>query len=278
MSIADKAMKLKDGKILYDDLRTRIENLPTDENIIMIQDTQPSTEGNRIWITETPPSSVQVPTVSEMNTAIAGCVSDVQLNSTSVVSSGVANIPVANYSTFGVIKIGDGVYVNSSGALKINRAVANDVKAGTDDTKAIVPNYQHSATFYGLAKAAGNTDQSSSSNAVGVYTEDALSKISDMLNAPVSVSGSTPSITAKAGVRYICGEVSTLSVTAPASGCIDVVFESGSTATVLTVTSAKTGVSAIKWAGSFDPTSLDANTTYEINIMDGEYGVVGKWT
>lgn len=93
-----------------------------------------------------------------------------------------------------------------------------------------------------------------------------------------NVSGSTPSITAMAGVRYVCGECSTLSIQAPASGCIDVVFESGSTATVLTVTSAKTGVSAIKWANGFDPTSLDANTTYELNILDGEYGVVGQWT
>ena len=133
------------------------------------------------------------------------------------------------------------------------------------------------ASFYGLAKAAGNTDQSSSSNAVGTYTEDARSKISTMLNAPVSVSGSTPSITAMAGVRYVCGEVSTLAVTVPASGCVDVVFESGSTATVLTVTSAKSGVSAIKWAGGWDGT-CEANTVYEINILDGEYGVVGSWT
>lgn len=117
-----------------------------------------------------------------------------------------------------------------------------------------------------------------SSNAVGVYTDDAKSKISDMLNAPVEVSGTTPTITGKAGLRYICGECSTLTITAPASGCIDVVFESGSTPTVLTVSSAKTGVTAIKWANGFDPTALEANTTYEINILDGEFGVVGSWT
>lgn len=93
-----------------------------------------------------------------------------------------------------------------------------------------------------------------------------------------TVSGSTPSITGVADHRYICGEVATLSITAPASGCIDVVFESGSTPTVLTVSSAKTGVSAIKWANGFDPTALEANTTYEINILDGEFGVVGLWT
>ena len=113
---------------------------------------------------------------------------------------------------------------------------------------------------------------------LGDDVADLKSAISSMLHAPETISGSTPSITAKPGVRYICGEVSTLAVTAPASGIIDVVFESGSTPTVLTVTSAKSGVTAIKWAGGFDPTSLDANTTYEINIMDGEYGVAAAWT
>lgn len=92
-----------------------------------------------------------------------------------------------------------------------------------------------------------------------------------------TVSGTSPTITGQANHRYICGECATLSITAPASGIIDVVFESGSTATVLTVTSAKTGVTAIKWANGFDPTSLDANTTYEVNIADG-LGVACAWT
>ena len=91
----------------------------------------------------------------------------------------------------------------------------------------------------------------------------------------ITVSGSTPSITAVAGKRYVCGECSTLTVAVPASGIIDVVFESGSTATVLTITPA-TG-STVSWANGFDPTSLDASTTYELNIMDG-LGVAAKWT
>ncbi len=99
-----------------------------------------------------------------------------------------------------------------------------------------------------------------------------------IMNPVQNISGTTPSITGTAGTRYICGEVSTLSIVAPASGCIDVVFTSGSTPAVLTVSSAKTGVTAIKWANGFDPSNLDADTTYEINILDGEYGVVGSWT
>lgn len=95
-------------------------------------------------------------------------------------------------------------------------------------------------------------------------------------NLVVSVSGSTPSITGKAGIRYVCGECSTLSITPPASGIIDVRFTSGTSPTVLTVTP-PTGMT-MKWANGFDPDSLDANTVYEINILDGEFGVVGAWT
>ena len=75
-----------------------------------------------------------------------------------------------------------------------------------------------------------------------------------------------------AGHRYVCGEVSSLSITPATLGCVDVIFESGSTPTVLTVPN------DVKWANGFDPTSLEANTTYEINILDGVYGVVVSWT
>ena len=92
-----------------------------------------------------------------------------------------------------------------------------------------------------------------------------------------TVSGSTPSITGADNHRYVCGECATLAVQAPASGCIDVMFASGSTPTVLTVTSAKSGVTAVKWANGWDGT-CEANTTYEISILDGEFGVVAAWT
>lgn len=85
-----------------------------------------------------------------------------------------------------------------------------------------------------------------------------------------TVSGSTPVITGVDGVRYVCGEVTTLSITPPESGCISVVFESGSTPTVLTVPN------TVQFPDWFDPTSLEANTIYEINIAD-DLGVVATW-
>lgn len=92
-----------------------------------------------------------------------------------------------------------------------------------------------------------------------------------MLDAPVSVSGTTPTITGKAGIRYVCGEVATLSITPPASGDMEVIFESGSTATILTVPN------TVKFPAWFDATDLEANCTYDIIITDGVYGVVTSW-
>lgn len=91
----------------------------------------------------------------------------------------------------------------------------------------------------------------------------------DSVGSVVTVSGTTPTITALSGVRYVCGEVSTLDVTPCVSGICDIVFTSGNTATVLTLPN------TVKFPdGAFTP---EANTTYEINILDGIYGVVVAW-
>lgn len=102
------------------------------------------------------------------------------------------------------------------------------------------------------------------------------SELEDVGNVKVvTVTGTNPVIKAEKNTRYICGEVTTLDITLPASGIVDVVFVSGSTPTVLTITP-PIG-QTVKWANGFDPTNLDADTTYEINIMDG-LGVAIGWT
>lgn len=202
-------------------------------------------------------------------------ISDVQINGTSVVTNGVAEIPFMSGSNYGVARLDNdyGVGIGVVHQLTIQKARDVTIKAGTGTGSLympIVPFTQHQAVFYGLAKAAGDTTQSASSNAVGTYTEEAKSAISDMLNGAVQVSGTTPTITALSGVRYVCGEVATLDITPCASGICDIVFTSGSTATVLTLPS------TVKFPdGAFTP---EADTTYEINILDGVYGAVMAWT
>lgn len=85
----------------------------------------------------------------------------------------------------------------------------------------------------------------------------------------IQVAGTTPTITALSGTRYICGEVATLDFTPSASGICDVVFTSGSTPAVITLPN------TVKFPYGL---TVEANKTYEINILDGIYGVVMAWT
>ena len=88
-------------------------------------------------------------------------VTDVQINSTSVVSNGVANIPYGTSDNVGVVKsnINFGTVIQG-GVVKTYPASDADIKTSTQEYRPIVPDNQHKATFYGLAEAAGDTTQS----------------------------------------------------------------------------------------------------------------------
>ena len=217
------------------------------------------------------PSINNVQLSGNKSLADLGAVTDVQINGMSILNDSVANIPYIGTNVAGVAKTNGaiGLSVNASGELYVARANDATIKSGNQGYCPIVPYTQHKSVFYGLAKVAGDTTQSASANAVGAYTEDAKSAIHEMLNGSVAVSGTTPTIAAKAGISYVCGEVATLDITLPASGCFDVIFVSGATPTVLTAT-------GVTWMNGFDPDELEANATYEINIKDG-LGVAA-WT
>lgn len=192
----------------------------------------------------------------------SAAVTDVQINGTSIVNNGVANIPYAAINKPGVFKVGGGLTMYQNEILVTDKATISYCKVGSDQNRPVTPAFQHASAFYGLAKAAGDATQSASANAVGAYTEDAKSAIHEMLNGAVTVSGTTPTIAAKSGITYVCGEVATLDITPPASGIFEVQFVSGSTPTVLTAT-------GVSWANGFDPSSLEANKTYDISISNG---------
>lgn len=197
----------------------------------------------------------------------------------------ISNTDYATANNAGVVTINVARGINSiNGELQIIAANDGEVQGGVIYYKPIIPARQHQSVFYGLAKAAGDTTQAASSNAVGIYTAEAKAAIHTMLGIdPASiaaqvdiplvetVSGTTPTITGQPNVRYVCGEVSTISITPPAGGSVDVIFESGSTATTMTVPS------TVKWPVWFDAEALEANTTYEILITDGIYGSVMTW-
>ena len=197
-------------------------------------------------------------------------VSGVQIDGTSIVTDGVAEIPIGTDSKYGVLSAWNdrGIHSND-GRLQIVTATFGIAKNGTTSYMPITPYNQHYSAFYGFAKAAGY-DEKNSALPVGTYSTEAKSAISDMLNGAVLVEGTTPTITALSGVRYICGEVATLDFTPCATGICDIFFVSGSTPTVVTLPN------TVKFPnGEF---VAEADTAYEINILDGIYGVVTAWT
>lgn len=175
-----------------------------------------------------------------------------------------------------VSSIGPGLFVASNGQIVTNRAAGNTIKQGTTEYTPIDPAHQHESVFYGLAKAANADLKNVQDVTIGVYPQTQKTAIQNMLGIEASiplieeVSGSTPTIVGIPNVRYICGEVSLLTITPPAAGSIVVRFSTGSS-TTLTVPN------TVKWPAWFDATNLDTDTTYEIIITDGVYGGVMSW-
>lgn len=172
--MSDKILKLSQAQTLYQDLRERIDALPTDNDI------------------------PEVP------------VQDVQINGTSIVSQGVANVPVASANTDGIVRTREQYGINIAGqsssypnALFISKSTSANIKSGTEQYKPIVPYNQHESTFYGLAKAAGDLTQSASSNAVGTYTESAKSAIQQMLDVPSTTDLAAKLDAAEAGLKVV---------------------------------------------------------------------------
>ena len=180
------------------------------EDVVIVSDTQPQSEYNKLWINDDTGNEYSVPTYAEFTTGMnakidkpstagtagqvltsngnggqtwedpTGTVTDVQVNGTSVLDGqGVANVPVGSTSNYGVLKVGSG-FVVSNGVFHIFRSYLEHIKAGTEQFRPIVPENQHSSAFYGLAKAAGDNTQSVSSNPVGTYTDSAKEAIKAM--------------------------------------------------------------------------------------------------
>jgi len=216
-------------------------------------------------------------TQSASNNAV-GTYTDEAKSAIRTMLGAVGNEDYASDTNYGIMKIfsAGGLKITDNG-LAIKKAELSDCKSGTNAYTPIVPAQQHNSVFYALATAAGDTTQKASSNAIGTYTDSAKASIKAMLGiqdgstGTVDVTGATPTITAVENTRYVCGEVTSLSFTPPASGISIVRFTSGSTVTVLTIPS------TVKFPEWFDPTSLETNTIYEICVTDGEFGAVMSW-
>ena len=112
-----------------------------------------------------------------------GNVTDVQINGTSILSQGVANIPYGTSSTVGVVKVNASYGLqkfNDQGLIAINPVNEEECKGGTVGYKPVCPERQHFAVFYGLSKIAGY-DLKNVSVTSGTYPVESIDKILQML-------------------------------------------------------------------------------------------------
>ena len=196
--MSDKILKLDQAQTLYQDLRGRIDALPTSGDIpeVPVQDVQVNgasvvnegianipfanaNNGGGIFRFRTGRGLIM-----SQDGYMATNVTNVQINGTTIIDgNGTANIPIATQTSFGVTKGygSSGINIDASGNVSLAVADTTKIKAGTSNGSAIPPSMHHVAAFYGLAKAAGDTTQSQSSNAVGTYTAEAKAAIKTML-------------------------------------------------------------------------------------------------
>ena len=93
-------------------------------------------------------------------------------------------------------------------------------------------------------------------------------KIINARTETVNFSGTTPTITPAPNTIYNCGELTSLTISnPPATGSYSIVFTSGATATTTTIPATILGL---------EDFSAEANTMYEINVLDNR-AVVGSW-
>lgn len=139
---------------------------------------------------ETESSTENYPSNKAMTDYVAehggtGAVSDVQINGTSILTDGVANIPVAG-DNLGVVKLlntelyGLKLASFANPYLMIAPSTLDLYKIGNYPYKAVTIINQHASTFYGLAKASG-TDEKNSTLPLGQYTEEAKASIQRMI-------------------------------------------------------------------------------------------------
>lgn len=102
------------------------------------------------------------------------------------------------------------------------------------------------------------------------YHEKVMKKIADSFQdgIEINVTGTTPTITANANTRYVCGTVTSLTFTPPSEGVTEVIFTSGATPTALTLPAT---VKMPEWF------TIESGYTYAISIENATYGAVSSW-
>ena len=150
----------------------------------------------------------------------------------------------------------------------------NNAEQSKQDAEDIVEDFR---TEDNSTKAEINSkiaDANSYANNAKFYSDLAEETVSKWINEEndrvviMPVEGMNPKINATANTVYLCGELLSLEFNPCADGVCDIVFSSGTTPTLLTLPD------SVRMPNGF---SVLENRTYEINIMNGIYGVATSW-
>lgn len=125
-------------------------------------------------------------TKTDVDEILEDYVDDVQIDGTSIVQDGVANVPVASNTTLGAVKVVSSYGIRiSNGFLSIQKCsesmLRNPSGSTTSELRPVTADMSDMATFFSLARIAGDTTQGASENAIGIYTDDAKTAIRTML-------------------------------------------------------------------------------------------------
>ena len=150
----------------------------------------------------------------------------------------------------------------------------NNAEQSKQDAEDIVEDFRTEANNTKAEINSKIADANSYANNAKFYSDLAEETVSKWINEEndrvviMPVEGMNPKINATANTVYLCGELLSLEFNPCADGVCDIVFSSGTTPTLLTLPE------SVRMPNGF--TVLE-NRTYEINIMNGIYGVATSW-
>jgi len=150
----------------------------------------------------------------------------------------------------------------------------NSAEQSKQDAEDIVEDFRTEANNTKTEIDSKIADAKSHADNAKFYSDLAEKTVSEWMNEQndktvvINVTGMNPQINATANTIYLCGELLSLDFTPCSEGICDIIFSSGSTPTLLTMPD------TVKMPNGF---SILENRTYEINILNGIYGVATSW-
>lgn len=150
----------------------------------------------------------------------------------------------------------------------------NNAEQSKQDAEDIVEGFRTEANSTKAEINSKIADANSYANNAKFYSDLAEETVSKWINEEndrvviMPVEGMNPKINATANTVYLCGELLSLEFNPCADGVCDIVFSSGTTPTLLTLPD------SVRMPNGF---AVLENRTYEINIMNGIYGVATSW-